>query len=266
MWQLPVLDGMRLLHAYYVKHSFAPHAHDHYVIGLIERGVQQFDHGKRRFVTLPQHIIVLNPDEVHTGEAAIQGGFGYRAMYPSKSLMAALASELNGRQQPVFSSARVYDPQLYQRLSILHAATSRDPLPLAIEVELGEALLELLVAHAALPAQDKRSHRVRREVKRVQDYVQQHYADNISLQAMANLVNISPYHFARLFREQTGLPPHRYLENVRIQQAQAQLERGKPIAQVAFDTGFTSQSHLNRTFKRILGITPGRYAKMRKIV
>jgi AraC-like DNA-binding protein len=63
----------------------------------------------------------------------------------------------------------------------------------------------------------------------------------------------------RLFGDATGIPPHAYLRQVRVKRAKALLARGDSIANVAQATGFNDQSHLNRWFKRLLGITPGQY-------
>ncbi len=64
----------------------------------------------------------------------------------------------------------------------------------------------------------------------------------------------------RVFCKQVGLPPHAYLVQTRVARAKVLLSMRLPIAQVAADTGFTDQSHLNRHFKRIVGVTPRQYA------
>jgi AraC-like DNA-binding protein len=65
----------------------------------------------------------------------------------------------------------------------------------------------------------------------------------------------------RAFRAEVGMPPYAYLESVRIRRAQQLIEAGKPLAEVAAEVGFSSQSHLTERFKRIIGVTPGQYAK-----
>jgi AraC-like DNA-binding protein len=60
------------------------------------------------------------------------------------------------------------------------------------------------------------------------------------------------------------MPPHAYLESIRIRQAQKLLSKGTPLAQVAYEVGFASQSHFTQRFKQIIGVTPGEYAKQRK--
>ena len=60
---------------------------------------------------------------------------------------------------------------------------------------------------------------------------------------------------------QVGRPPHAYLASVRIRQVQRLFEAGKPLAEVATEVGFSSQSHLSQHFKQIIGVTPGQYAQ-----
>ena len=80
------------------------------------------------------------------------------------------------------------------------------------------------------------------------------------------MINFSPFHLVRVFRAATGLPPHAYLTQVRLQHAKRLLAAGALIAWVAADTGFTDQSHLARHFKQVTGVTPGQYAYQRKNV
>jgi AraC-like DNA-binding protein len=94
----------------------------------------------------------------------------------------------------------------------------------------------------------------------VVDWIEAHFAGPISLADLANYVVLSPYYLLRVFHEQVGLPPHAYLQDVRIRRAQRLIELGKPLAEVTFAVGFSSQSHLTRRFKQIVGTTPGQYA------
>lgn len=71
----------------------------------------------------------------------------------------------------------------------------------------------------------------------------------------------TPSNLVRAFRGATGLPPHAYQRQLRINRAQALLRRGESPAAVAAATGFADQSHLTRTFRNALGITPAAYAR-----
>jgi AraC-like DNA-binding protein len=80
------------------------------------------------------------------------------------------------------------------------------------------------------------------------------------LTQLAEHVSLSPYYLLRVFRAEVGMPPYAYLESVRIRQAQQLIKVGKPLADVAVEVGFSSQSHLTHRFKQIIGVTPGQYA------
>jgi AraC-like DNA-binding protein len=85
--------------------------------------------------------------------------------------------------------------------------------------------------------------------------VEAYYDANISLSELAALVQLSPFYFARAFQEEIGLPPHAYLETVRITRARDLLLRGVPIADASAAVGYGDQSHFTHRFKRQLGMT-----------
>lgn len=95
-------------------------------------------------------------------------------------------------------------------------------------------------------------------LQRVRDYVHAHLSEEITLEALAALVHLSPYHFARKFKAATGLPPYQYVLQCRVEQAKTLLVAGKhSISEVAQAVGFASQSHLTRHIKNAFGVTPG---------
>jgi AraC family transcriptional regulator len=78
---------------------------------------------------------------------------------------------------------------------------------------------------------------------------------------MAAVARLSPYHFARQFKAATGLPPHQYVLARRVERAQELLQGGgdSSLAEVAARAGFADQSQFNYHFKRLVGVTPGRF-------
>jgi AraC family transcriptional regulator len=78
---------------------------------------------------------------------------------------------------------------------------------------------------------------------------------------MAAVARLSPYHFARQFKAATGLPPHRYVIARRVERAKQLLQAGTELslAQVAARAGFSDQSQFSRHFRRLVGVTPGRF-------
>ena len=97
-------------------------------------------------------------------------------------------------------------------------------------------------------------------IQRVKDWLDANSENNISIHSLSGLAGLSPYYLVRAFHRQMGIPPHKYQTTVRINRARKLLISGAAISDVAYRTGFCDQSHLNRCFKRTLGVTPGRYA------
>ena len=94
----------------------------------------------------------------------------------------------------------------------------------------------------------------------VLEYIHAHIDQNPSLFEMAQQVQMSPYHFSRLFKQSTGQSPHQYLIGRRLQQAKRLLvTTGLSVAEIAAQTGFTDQSHFARHFKRQLGVPPSQF-------
>jgi AraC-like DNA-binding protein len=97
------------------------------------------------------------------------------------------------------------------------------------------------------------------------DYVAEHFRDDISIDDLANLANVSRYHFIRAFHTTFGMPPHAYINQVRLQHARKLLLAGRNAGEAATESGFYDQSRLNRLFKRAYGVTPARYAHLARL-
>jgi AraC family transcriptional regulator len=97
-------------------------------------------------------------------------------------------------------------------------------------------------------------------LRRAIEYIQQNLDKDLTLAELAAVVHVSPYHFARLFKCSTGLPPHRFVVRQRIARASAFLAtRELSIAQISRMVGFRTPSHFTTVFRRVTGITPRGY-------
>jgi AraC family transcriptional regulator len=107
---------------------------------------------------------------------------------------------------------------------------------------------------------EKTSGLTQRQVKQVLEYIEHHLDHNLSLAEIAQQSGLSPFHFARRFRQTTGESPHQYVVNRRLETAQRLLkETDLPVSQIALMTGFSSQGHFTQTFSRHLGQPPHQY-------
>jgi AraC family transcriptional regulator len=101
----------------------------------------------------------------------------------------------------------------------------------------------------------------RRKLRTVIEYIMENLEDSTTLDQMAAVVHLSPYHFARQFKAATGLPPHQYVLTRRVERAQHLLRADGELglAEVALRVGFTDQSRFSLHFKRIVGVTPRQF-------
>ncbi|HEU5104051.1 MAG TPA: AraC family transcriptional regulator [Roseiflexaceae bacterium] len=252
------------LQAKFTTYAFARHWHDYYVIGLVEDGAQSFWCRRNTYTTPRGGLIVINPGEAHTGEAAGTGGFTYRALYPTTEHMQQAMAEFGRPEQlPQFPAVRIDAADLASTVRDFHSILDPATPPLERQSYWLALLTTLVRRYAAdtlrLPAAGTEP----RAVARARTLIEAHFTERLSLSALAAAAGLSPYHLIRVFRRATGVPPHAYLESVRIQHAQRLLMQGLTPAQVAYDVGFSSQSHFTSRFYRIIGITPGRYRAAR---
>jgi len=261
-WRDAQLKNLELLRATYVTHTFAPHFHEGFAIGVIQAGVETFSYRKKQYFSAPGALVLINPGEIHTGEAAVAEGWTYRMLYPDAAILQQAASEVAGPQRdvPFFPAPVVYDAPMAQLMLKLHLALEDE----AASVLERESLLlwtlgQLIVRHADDRPASQRVQVERAAVQAARDYLDAHYAGDVSLDTLAAQVNLSPFYLLRVFKQEMGLSPHAYLTQMRIWRARKLLLAGFPIADVAAQTGFADQSHLTRRFKRIVGVTPGQY-------
>lgn len=260
-WHNPQLD-VELLHAYYVQHAYPRHSHDYYVISLIARGRQSFTHQGTKLSTPPGGLILINPGAVHTGEAADTQGFELRALYPSISLMETAVYELTGRRAlPYFREVRVDHRWATNNVLSLHKAILDGAGLLECESRILWTMAQLIRRYADIGSMEGHLGKEQRAIQQVRQYIEEHFAESVTLHTLAQHVALSPYYLLRVFRAEVGMPPYTYLESVRIRHTQRLIKAGKPLAEVAAEAGFSSQSHMTRQFKNIIGVTPGQYAQ-----
>lgn len=102
-----------------------------------------------------------------------------------------------------------------------------------------------------------------RSLQRVKEFIDAHLHEEIDLQTLAGVANVSRFHFARLFRHSTGSSAIAYLERVRMARAQELIRHGRlSLSQVAALVGYADQSYFTRRFRLVLGVTPARYARL----
>ncbi|MES1022000.1 AraC family transcriptional regulator [Gloeocapsa sp. BRSZ] len=254
------LSHLELLHARYITHSFSRHAHDTFAIGVIEQGAEAFSYQGEKHVAPTGSVVVINPGEVHTGSAAsLDIGWTYRMLYPDVKLLQQATSDAQQTSNPYFPIAVIQDCQLARWILQLHHTLENATSALEKDSCVLWTFAQLVTRYAGKRPIWSSVSQEPHAVQRVREYLEAQYAENISLDAIARVANLSPFYLIRTFRKCTGLPPYEYLTQIRIARAKILLAQGCAISQVANNTGFADQSHLTRHFKRVIGVTPGQY-------
>lgn len=250
----PHLGGVELYRAHIVRCSFEPHTHEAFGLGAIEAGVERFRYAGTEHIAPPQSLVLMNPDELHTGRAETESGWQYRMIY----IDADVIERVTGEPGWWFADVVRQDPVTSRRISaLLHAMWSADE-PLAFD-SLLHVLLSEFRRHATVPRAAPNEAAIR--FAPVIEYLRAHFSQRLSLDELAAVVGLSPFHFLRRFQAQYHATPQQMLMALRLSRAKRLLAAGMPAASVAAATGLTDQAHLTRAFARRYGLTPVRYQR-----
>ncbi|MCH7342524.1 AraC family transcriptional regulator [Pelomonas sp. CA6] len=245
--------GVELYHANILRHSFEPHTHEAYGLGAITAGVGAFRWRGGEHFAPRASLMLMNPDDLHTGRAASGEAWGYRMVY----LQEGLLRELCGGSAWSFHAAVAHDAEASARAAALIAALWRAQEPLAFDSLLME-LLQTLARHARhgpAPADERASPRF----AAVTEYMRAHLERKLSTEELAAVAGLSPFHFLRSFKSACDATPQQALMVLRLAEAKRRLAGGEAPAAVAAAVGLTDQAHLTRQFARRYGVTPSRY-------
>ncbi|POR45906.1 AraC family transcriptional regulator [Paraburkholderia eburnea] len=269
-WRSPLLPGAELLTAEYHDHEFTAHWHDAYTVPVIEEGAECYRYSGAHHVADAGSVPVINPGELHTGARAVDEGWRYRVMYVPVDYLHALANGIADRPQPLpwFDAEVIRDLDLARRLSrahrlmeahAAHGLTATPADPLTAEDALIDALSTLLTRHGRTRATPLAAAPHEPRVDVMKALLAADLTAPLRVADLAQAIGLSPFHATRLFTHATGLPPHAWRTQLRLQRALAPLRAGVAVADVAAAQGFTDQSHFTRHFRRMFGVPPGRW-------
>lgn len=234
---------------------------DRYTLNVMERGHFHVDHDGRTWTVDANALFVTIPGQInryrhtHADSAPDDVCLAVGLSPLAYEELIAGASACLAARAPVLalSNRRAY---LRHRL-IWHLERHADTL--TFDAIAGELL------HATIS--DDRGHRFKttqlswyaRRVDGARHTLDDDYASDHTLAHLARDAGMSPFHFARVFRELTGLPPHRYLLQRRLRAAANRLRGGASVTDACFAVGFSSLSHFIHAFRRQFGVVPSRF-------
>ena len=187
------LHGLDVLHARFIEHRYARHAHNYFVVALVETGAAScWYRGAQRAASAGQ-VFVINPDEPHTGDPATPSGYVYRVLYPRAEHVATVAADIGTTKNAIFFKESVlHDPRLAILLTDFHKHFALRASAAECESLLLAALERLIICHSDPRIMPRPVGRERPPVRTACEYIQAHFADDVSLSKLAALVSLSP--------------------------------------------------------------------------
>jgi AraC-like DNA-binding protein len=254
------LDDVDLRVGERVREPYPRHWHEELSLCLHTAGGGVLELAGTTHVTAAGCLFVVPAGAVHANHTD-GAGCSFRSLYLPLARVARNVTAIAGRDRGVPALAPVIADRAVARAFLrLHRTLERGGARLEAEERLAGLWALLLARHARDRAAAPPAGRERAAVRRVRERLDAAYADNLSLEALAAIAGLSPFHLARVFRAEVGMPPHAYQTAVRILRAKALIRDGVPLAAVAAATGFVDQAHLTRHFRWLVKLTPGAWA------
>ena len=244
-----------------IVQPFPNHFHEYYVIGFMENGQRVLSCKNQEYAIKKGDILLFHPGDNHACVQSDGGVLDYRGFNITKEIMLELAEEVTGRRElPGFSRTVISDEEAACCLRPLHDLVMEGSKEFGKEERL-LLLISLLIQQYGQPF-DSCIPECREEIERACAFMEQHYAQRISLDQLCRCAGLSKSTLLRAFAKSKGVTPYSYLESIRIGKAKKLLEQGVPPIETALQTGFSDQSHFTNYFSRFIGLAPGIYQEI----
>lgn len=256
--------GIETLRAHFEGHAYDPHWHDSYLVGVTEQGVQQFNCRRARHQSTPGKVFLLEPGDIHDGEAPTADGFTYRMLYLDPQWLqrelGAVFDNAPDNSELSFTNTLASDSRLTHATSLAFETLHGGEMKIVRQTAL-DGLLERLTSHLRWRTRYGEDPRLPLVAQKARDYLHANAQLDIGLDQLAAVTGVDRFRLTRAFKAAYGMAPHAYLVQLRLATARRMLARGEQPATVAMTLGFADQSHLGRWFVRAYGLTPALYRK-----
>jgi len=238
--------------------AFPRHTHDDFGIGLVVTGANSSASGRGQVEAGPGNVITVNSGEVHDGQPVGGAARTWHMFYLSTELVDRIAQGLDVAPARAleFHHPVLADRVAASRFAVAWQSVARKPAACAAEMAEEEGLLTclegLLGPRCEMRVRMLNESRIRRLKAMIDD---DPLADH-SLERLAREAGLSRFQTLRAFAQATGLTPHAYLLDKRVQHARRMILKGAQLADAAAASGFADQSHMSREFRKRYGLTP----------
>lgn len=226
--------------------------------GTVAPGEAEWVYRGRLHRTPARSLMLLEPGEVHHN-IKDPPPCSFSVVLIAPNIVSKVATDAGLNPNPPLKEAASFDPGVYRAFYRFHAALAEQTSLLNRQSLLVNCIGALLSAHGERKLRSS-ADPGRPQLRRARDFLEQHFAENVALDQLADIAGLSPFHFLRSFSRAFGIPPHAYQISLRAERVRVLLKAGMPLHSI--EAGFADQSHLIRHFRRAYGVTPGQYAAM----
>jgi len=246
-----------------IMQAFPNHFHEYYVIGFVESGKRLLTCKNKEYTIDSGDLLLFNPLDNHTCRQADNKSLDWRSININEDIMRETVRQITGTDYlPKFTATTAYRSEAVSPLRELHGLIMDQKKDFEKE-EIFFFLIEQLITEYTEPVKESLSE-TSVEIGKARTYMENHFAELITLDELSELTNLNKYTLLRNFTKQRGVTPYQYLETIRISEAKKLLEKGADPLDAAMQTGFADQSHFTRFFKKIIGLTPKQYGDIFK--
>lgn len=239
---------------------YRPHAHTEWSIGTVDAGHSRFSVAGAEYRLGPGDLVLLPPGLVHACNPEERAAWSYRMLYLDAAWMLDFLAGSPAAAALAEQPWRIVgDAVAYHRFSDTFTAVSET----TSANHFAGCLSQLLTALAGQPLKTPATASVPAGIAAVRDWLDAHCDETIPLAELAAIAGLSRYQLIRRFVRHTGMTPHAYQLDRRIQHARRLLAAGAPICDTALAVGFADQSHFHRSFRERVAATPGQYGRRR---
>lgn len=250
------LPGVELVSVAYQDRRFPEHSHNECVIGAVTAGAEALVVNGREHVVAAGAVLRLLPTEAHYNMVLGPETLRYNVFYIPRLTMETLGS---GEGSGLFFANRVTnDTEIFKTACSVHALLLDNDVG---RLEQESALAKLVQANMPQPSPQIKTGVRHGAATMMRLFIEERFMESFGLDDLSRLTNLSTFHLLRVFKATFGLTPLAFRNQRRVAEARLRLLDGEPIAQVAIDLGYADQSHLTRQFNRLVGTSPGRYAR-----
>jgi AraC-like DNA-binding protein len=234
------------------------HAHAQFQLTLYDGGPRRFRVARHGFAGAARTAIIIQAGEPHSSVPVTDPRLTLHTFYIEETLMAEVASTLWGGPATVaFRDPLIADEATVIQLLATHRALERGDLE--SEEKTFFALEQLVHRYATPTGAARPTTTTDTGLSAVRDLLAERVAENVGLDELAGVAGLSRFHLIRAFQRRYGVTPFAYLRHRRIEKARAVLRTGASLADAAAGAGFADKSHLGRSFRAVMGATPGEY-------